>query len=76
MRLPLTLLGLLAMLSPAPAIDPAALSPDKLPAHAAMPDLLTMFDGSKVTTKAEWEAKRRPELKELFQTVMYGKSRR
>ena len=73
MRFPLSLLGLLAMLSPAPAIDPAMLTPDKLPAHAAMPDLLTTFDGTKITTKAEWEAKRKPELKELFQAVMYGK---
>ena len=73
MRSLLSLLGLLAMLNPASAIDPAALTPDKLPAHAGLPDLMTMFDGSKVTTKAEWEAKRRPELRELFQTVMYGK---
>lgn len=72
MRFLLSSIGLLAMLSSARAIDPAALTPDKLPAHAGMPDLLTMFDGIKVTTKAEWEAKRKPELKELFQTVMYG----
>ena len=73
MRLLFPLLGLLAMLSPTPAIDPAALTPDKLTSRPELPDLMTMFDGTKVTTKAEWEAKRKPELKELFQTVMYGK---
>jgi len=72
MRHTLLWLGLFAMPSPAPAIDPARLTPDTLPAHPGMPDLLTMFDGTKVTTKADWEAKRKPELKGLFQTVMYG----
>jgi len=73
MRATLLGLGLFAMLNSSPAIDPAKLTPDKLPAHAEMPDLLTMFDGTKVTTKAEWEAKRKPELKGLFQEVMYGR---
>ncbi len=31
-----------------------------------------MRDGSKVTTRKEWEEKRRPELKALFQHYMYG----
>lgn len=43
-----------------------------LPAKAELPDPLTMFDGTKVTTKEQWLAKRRPELKELFQHYMYG----
>lgn len=45
---------------------------DKLPARAELPDPLTMFDGTKVTTKEQWEKQRRPELKELFQHYMYG----
>ncbi len=44
----------------------------KLPAHAELPDPLTMLDGKKVTTKKEWLTRRRPELKELFQHYMYG----
>ena len=47
--------------------------PDKLPSVPGLPDPLVMMDGSKVTTKEEWGAKRRPELKELFQHYMYGR---
>lgn len=32
-----------------------------------------MFDGTKVTSKADWVSKRRPELKALFEHYMYGK---
>jgi len=46
--------------------------PAALPAVADLPDPLTMFDGTKVTTKEQWLAKRKPELKELFQHYMYG----
>ena len=46
--------------------------PDKLPANPEMPNPLVMLDGTKITTKADWEAKRRPELKELFEHYMYG----
>ena len=35
---------------------------DKLPERAALPDPLTMFDGTKVTTREQWHAQRRPEL--------------
>ena len=44
----------------------------ELPANAALPDPLVMLDGHRVKTKEEWFAKRRPELKELFQHYMYG----
>lgn len=47
--------------------------PDKLPPAPGLPDPLVMMDGSRVTTKEQWEAKRRPELKELFQHYMYGR---
>lgn len=70
MRLSLAILGVLAMtLAATPADFPA---PDKLPKVAEFPDVLTMRDGTKITTKKEWEEKRRPELKELFQHYMYG----
>jgi hypothetical protein len=46
--------------------------PDKLPSHADFPDALVMFDGTKVTTREQWEKKRRPELKKLFEHYMYG----
>src|SRR4051812_30669369 len=47
--------------------------PDKLPAHPGLPDPLVMLNGERVTTRAQWETKRRPELKQLFQHYMYGK---
>src|SRR5262245_21677300 len=46
--------------------------PAKLPARADLPDPLVMLDGSRVTTATDWAAKRRPELKRLFQHYMYG----
>src|SRR5258708_4821145 len=71
MRLPLSLLGVLAVTLPAlPADFPP---PDKLPSKPDLPDPTVMLDGSKVATKEQWEAKRRPELKELFQHYMYGR---
>jgi hypothetical protein len=46
--------------------------PEKLPAHPGLPDPLVMLDGTRITTAADWRAKRRPELKALFQHYMYG----
>jgi hypothetical protein len=67
---PLVILALiLALGATAMAQLPA---PDKLPAQRELPDPLIMLDGTKVATKADWQAKRRPELKELFQNYMYG----
>jgi hypothetical protein len=71
MRLPLAFLGVLAMTAGAFSID--YVPPEKLPSQPEMPNPLVILDGTKVTTKADWEAKRRPELKELFQHYMYGK---
>ena len=39
----------------------------------AFPDPLTMLDSCKITTKDEWNSKRKPELRELFQAHMYGR---
>jgi hypothetical protein len=47
---------------------------DQLPSRPNLPDPLVMFDGTPVGTKADWFAKRRPELKALFEHYMYGKA--
>jgi hypothetical protein len=59
----------------APAMTRAAdfPAPDKLPSNPDLPDPLVMLDGTRVTTKEQWEKKRRPELKALFEHYMYGK---
>ena len=44
----------------------------KLPSQPGLPDPLVMFDGERVADKEQWIAKRRPELKALFQHYMYG----
>ena len=71
MRLSLALLGALAVTLPAPSADFPA--PDKLPSKPGLPDPTIAFDGTKVAGVREWEAKRRPELKELFDHYMYGR---
>lgn len=38
-----------------------------------LPEPLTMADGRKVATSAQWNRERRPELMRLFQTNVYGK---
>ncbi len=43
-----------------------------LPPQTALPDPLVMLDGRRVTSRAQWEQERRPELQELFQHYMYG----
>lgn len=45
----------------------------ELPKLVGYPDPLTMFDGTRVTTREQWFAKRRPELKALFEHYEYGK---
>ena len=58
-----------------------ALSTDGLPSEqtvptpvpANVPDLMTAFDGQKITTLKEWETKRVPELKEEFEREEYGR---
>lgn len=43
-----------------------------LPSQPELPDPLVMLDGTRITTVADWNTKRRPELKDLFQHYMYG----
>jgi hypothetical protein len=45
---------------------------DDLPSRPELPDPLVMLNGDRVATKEAWFAKRRPELKALFQHYMYG----
>ena len=73
MRISLSLFALGALAVTLPALAADFPPPDKLLSKAEMPHPLVMLDGSKVTTKTDWEAKRRPELKELFQHYMYGR---
>jgi hypothetical protein len=47
-------------------------APKDLPNRPEMPDPLIMFNGTRVTTQEQWNDKRRPELKALFQHYMYG----
>ncbi|WP_439622124.1 glucuronyl esterase domain-containing protein [Gemmata sp.] len=69
MRTALATFGALAVTAALAADFPP---PDKLPSVPEMPSPVVMRDGTPVTSKADWEAKRRPELKELFQHYMYG----
>jgi hypothetical protein len=46
--------------------------PAQLPSKPEPPDLLSMLDGQKITTREQWFEQRRPELKALFQRYMYG----
>jgi hypothetical protein len=46
--------------------------PEDLPSQKELPDPLRMLDGRRIATPEEWKARRRPELKALFQHYMYG----
>jgi len=59
------------LLSSAVAVDFPPV--DQLPAKPEFPDPLVMLDGTRVATKEQWETKRKPELKALFQHYMYGR---
>jgi hypothetical protein len=48
-------------------------SEEKVPQYS-LPDPLIMSDGSKVTDAQMWRTKRRPEILELFQVNVYGRS--
>src|SRR4029079_2630885 len=69
MRLPAALLALTSL----PLMISAALPPPaQLPANPQPPDLLTMMNGDRVTSKADWQNKRAPELRTLVQHYEYG----
>jgi hypothetical protein len=43
-----------------------------LSAQPGLRDPLVMLSGNRITTRAQWEQQRRPELKAIFQHYMYG----
>lgn len=68
--LPLSLAAALILALGASAADfPPS---NELKSQPELPDPLVTLDGIKVATKADWEAKRKPELKALLQHYMYG----
>jgi hypothetical protein len=73
----LKLLGITAMQPPATAYDigkPGNANYDEAKAnpYPKLPDVLTMNDGTRVTTPAQWK-KRRAEIKAAFDENVYGK---
>ena len=46
----------------------------KADVYKTLPDPLVMNDGTRVTTEAQWWNKRRPEIVELFDREMYGRT--
>jgi hypothetical protein len=56
----------------AAAADDAFPEPSALPARPELPDPLVMLNGERVPTKEQWQTKRKPELRALFQHYMYG----
>jgi hypothetical protein len=73
----LKLLGITGMQSPATAYDigkPGNANYDESTAnpYPKLPDVLTMNDGSRVRTPAQWQ-KRRVEIKAMFDENVYGK---
>jgi hypothetical protein len=73
----LKLLGITAMLPPATAYDigkPGNANYDEAKAnpYPKLPEVLTMNDGTRVTTPAQWK-KRRAEIKTMFDENVYGK---
>ena len=67
-----TLAGLLCGCATRPTAEPSFPPEAALPIQSGWPDPLAMFDGRPVTSKAQWNKERRPELRELFQHYMYG----
>jgi hypothetical protein len=47
---------------------------EQLPSRPELPDPLTMFDGTPVTTREQWFQKRRPEIRTLFEYYEYGRA--
>lgn len=74
MKLPLVclLVAALAFVSWAQDGSTSLPGPAELRASKDLPDPLHCLDGTKVTTRQQWEQQRKPELKRLFQHYMYG----
>jgi dienelactone hydrolase len=71
MRFSLALVGAFAVTLTALTADFPP--PEKLPSQPDLPDPTVAFNGKKIENFRDWEAKRRPELKALFEHYMYGR---
>jgi (4-O-methyl)-D-glucuronate---lignin esterase len=71
-RLPLAFAAVLLAAAPAFA-QKANYDESKVPKYT-LPDPLVCLDGTKVTDKATWVKKRRPEILRLFEEQVYGRS--
>ncbi len=61
------------MIAPSAGLAAESFPPaNDLPAHKGLPDPLVMLDGERVASRADWQERRRPELRKLFQHYMYG----
>ena len=58
--------------NPDPLLWEANYEEEKVPPYI-LPDLLLCRNGERVTTSSEWIKKRRPEILDFFNNVMYGK---
>ncbi|WEL21404.1 acetylxylan esterase [Halorhabdus sp. BNX81] len=47
-------------------------TPSAIPARSALPDPLVALDGTAVETAGEWDARRRPEIRQAFEHYVYG----
>jgi fermentation-respiration switch protein FrsA (DUF1100 family) len=47
--------------------------PHEMPRQEAFPNPLVMLDGTPIATAHDWQARRKPELRRLFQRYMYGR---
>jgi hypothetical protein len=57
-----------------PANYPNAQYDESKVPQCTLPDALVMLNGKKVTTAKDWTEKRRPELLQLFETYVYGRT--
>jgi hypothetical protein len=62
----------LACVSAWAAAAPSFPDLSQLPSEPGLPDPLRMLNGDRVASAQDWNTKRRPELKALFQHYMYG----
>ncbi|OYW24588.1 MAG: hypothetical protein B7Z55_01745 [Planctomycetales bacterium 12-60-4] len=63
------------MIGSSPSLLAADFPPvEQLPVQTALPDPLTMLDGTKVTTAEQWRTQRRPELIRMIEHYMYGRA--
>jgi hypothetical protein len=65
-----------ALAAPALAYPPDTNFDESKAGTYTLPDPLVAQDGSKITSAASWQSKRRPEILKLFETHVYGRTPR